>query len=140
ALYDTKRGRGLLSTHGRCANDAIRDVVDLSEITESFFDRVIAWQESVGRGNGRVQQPDIVVNDLSPKLRDLSIHLKAMGTQISKEDELAELLSSAEKVMTMATTIDAIMSQKLQDAVYWFDISKRTPRRVSLHAAPVNIA
>ena len=73
-LYDTRRGRGLLSVHGAYANDAIRDIVDLSDVIDSFFERIIAWQESVGRGNGRVQEPEVVRNDLSPKLRDLVKH------------------------------------------------------------------
>src|SRR3954464_9610237 len=64
ALYDTKRGRGLLSTHGSAANDAIRDVVDLNSIAELFFERVIKWQETAGRTNGRVQQANVVKNDL----------------------------------------------------------------------------
>src|SRR5205809_6905301 len=34
ALYDTKRGKGLLSTHGSCANVEIRDIVDLSDLIE----------------------------------------------------------------------------------------------------------
>src|SRR6185503_8792948 len=36
-LYDPKRGKGLLSTHGSCANDAIRDVVDLHDLADEFF-------------------------------------------------------------------------------------------------------
>ena len=40
----------------------------------------------------------------------------------------------------MAETLDAIVAQKLPDAVYWFDVAGRTPKRVSLHAAPVNVA
>ena len=38
-LYDTKRGKGMLSTHGSAANDAIRDVVDLNDRVEPFFER-----------------------------------------------------------------------------------------------------
>src|SRR3954452_1771903 len=45
-LYDTRRGRGMLSTHGSAANDAIRDIVDLNSIAELFFERVIKWQET----------------------------------------------------------------------------------------------
>src|SRR5947207_1807155 len=37
-LYDTKRGKGMLSTHGALANDAIRDVVDLNDGVERFFE------------------------------------------------------------------------------------------------------
>ena len=140
SLYDTRRGRGLLSTHGACANDSIRDIVELSDFIDDFFDRIIAWQESAGRGNGRVQERDVVRNDLSPKLRNLVTHMKAMGTQIAKEDELSELLSQAEKISGMATTIEVILQQTLKDAVYWFEVAKRSPRRVSLHAAPVNVA
>src|SRR4051812_11472124 len=128
ALYDTKRGKGLLSTHGSCANDAIRDIVDLSDLIDEFFDSIVRWQESVGRGNGRVQEPNVVRNDLSPRLRSLATHIKAMGTQIKKEDELSELLATAEKVSGMATTIDAILQQELQDSVYWFEVANRTPR------------
>src|SRR3954469_823271 len=40
-LYDTKRGRGVLSTHGSCANDTIRDIVDLGDVIEHFFERII---------------------------------------------------------------------------------------------------
>ena len=138
-LYDTRRGRGLLSVHGAYANDAIRDIVDLSDVIDSFFERIIAWQESVGRGNGRVQEPEVVRNDLSPKLRDLVKHIKAMGVHVKKEDELSELMSMSEKVSGMAQVIESIMQQSLADAVYWFDVNKRTPRRVSLHAAPINV-
>jgi Rad3-related DNA helicase/REP element-mobilizing transposase RayT len=139
-LYDTRRGKGVLSTHGSCANDAIRDIVDLNDVIDDFFERIIAWQESTGRPNGRVREPNVVRNELSPKLRDLALHIKAMGMQITQEEELSELLSTAEKVTNMAMTIDAIIQQTMPDAVYWFEIAKRTPRRVSLHAAPVNVA
>ncbi|HEX3355545.1 MAG TPA: helicase C-terminal domain-containing protein [Tepidisphaeraceae bacterium] len=139
-LYDIRRGRGVLSTHGSCANDAIRDIVDLNDVIDDFFERIIAWQESTGKPNGRVREANIVRNELSPKLRDLALHIKAMGTQVTQEEELSELLATAEKVSNMAMTIDAIIQQTMPDAVYWFEIAKRTPRRVSLHAAPVNVA
>jgi ATP-dependent DNA helicase DinG len=143
-LYDIKRGRGVLSTHGSGANDAIRDVVELNDLIERFFERVIAWQESRGRGNGRVHEKNVVQNDLSPRLRELNKHLLAMlphlGTSPNAEGEIAELSSLAEKVNGFATAIDAILGQTIPDAVYWFEISGRTPKRVSLHAAPINIA
>src|SRR4029434_4091816 len=59
SLYDTKRGRGMLSVHGKLANNAIQDVVELNDACERFFERVIAWQESHGRGNGRVHEKDV---------------------------------------------------------------------------------
>jgi REP element-mobilizing transposase RayT len=46
----------------------------------------------------------------------------------------------SEKVKGMAEAIDSIMSQSVADAVYWFDVSSRTPKRVSLHCGPINVA
>jgi Rad3-related DNA helicase/REP element-mobilizing transposase RayT len=140
ALYDPKRGKGLLSTHGSAANDAIRDVVELHRRMEGFFERCIAYQENVGRGNGRIHEPNWVENDLSPKLTDLSKHLKAMLTGIERDEEIAELTNHSARAAMTAEAIDAVLSHKLPDAVYWIEVAGRTPRRVGLHAAPINVA
>src|SRR4051812_10688368 len=141
-LYDTRRGRGMLSTHGALANDAIRDVVDLDEVVERFFERVARYQESVGRSNGRVQQKDVIENDLTPALRNLSKHLKAMLSALDEEQiaEMSELNSMSERFKGFGDAIESILAQKIPDAVYWFEVSGRTPMRVSLHAAPINVA
>lgn len=139
-LYDTRRGRGLLSVHGSAANDAIMDVVELSARVEGFFERVIHWQESNGRTNGRVHEKAIVENDLSPKFRDLNLHLKALLATLKSDEEITELTSQADKVNAMAATVEVLIDHSLEDAVYWIEISGKTPKRVSLHAAPVNVS
>jgi Rad3-related DNA helicase/REP element-mobilizing transposase RayT len=138
-LYDAKKGRGTLSVHGSKANDAIRDIIDLNEIAEGFFERCVTWQENYGRGNGRIREKEIVENDLSPKLRDLSLHVKAMLVDIENDEEVSELTAVSAKISAMAETADAILGQKMDDAVYWMDIAGRTPKRVSLHAAPIDV-
>ena len=139
-LYDPKRGRGLLSTFGAGANDAIGDVVDLHGRVEEFFDRCLEWQDSYGRSNGRVRQANIVENDVSPKLRELSLHLRAMLPGLKDDEDVSEISSQAEKATVAAASLDAFVGQTLEDAVYWMDVSKQSPRRVTLHAAPVNVA
>ena len=138
-LYDPKRGRGLLSTFGAAANDAIRDVVDLHERVEEFFSRCLDWQERYGRSNGRVRQANIVENDVSPRLRDLALHLKAMMTDLKDDEDLSEIGSQSEKASTAAAAIDAVVGQTLEDAVYWIDYAKTGARKITLHAAPVNV-
>jgi ATP-dependent DNA helicase DinG len=138
-LYDAKRGKGMLSTQGARANDAIRDILELEDRIDGFFDRCIAWQEQQGRGNGRIHQGKIVHNDLTPKLRDLSLHVKAMLIGNENEEELSELTSRAERVTVLAETLEAIISQSMPDAVYWMDVTGRTPKRVTLNAAPINV-
>ncbi len=139
-LYDTRRGRGLLSVHGSAANDAIDDVVQLTSRVDGFFDRVIKWQEQHGRSNGRVHEKAIVENDLSPKFHDLTLHLKALLATLQNDEEITEISAQSDKVTAMAATVEVLLSHSLDDAVYWIEIAGRTPKRVSLHAAPVNVS
>jgi ATP-dependent DNA helicase DinG len=139
-LYDPKKGKGVLNTHGSRANAAIKDVVELHDRVEEFFNRCIEWQDQNGRSNGRVHESNFVANDVSPKLRDLSVHLKEMMTDIPDDEEVSEIGSLADKVSVLGQTLEAVMSHSLDDAVYWMEIANRTPRRVNLKAAPVNVA
>jgi Rad3-related DNA helicase/REP element-mobilizing transposase RayT len=140
SLYDLKRGRGLLSVHGAKANDAIRDVIELAELAERFFERCVRWHSEHGKGNGRIREAGIVENTLSPKLKDLALHMKAMLPEMKNEEEMSELTAAATKVANFAEVVDSILKQSMPDAVYWMDVTGRTPKRVSLHAAPVNVA
>jgi Rad3-related DNA helicase/REP element-mobilizing transposase RayT len=140
SLFDLKKGRGMLSVHGSAANDAIRDVVELAELVERFFERCAMWHAQHGKGNGRIRESGIVENTLTPKLRDLSLHLKAMLPAMKNEEEMSELTAAATKVANFAEVVESILKQSVPDAVYWMDVTGRTPKRVSLHAAPVNVA
>jgi ATP-dependent DNA helicase DinG len=139
-LYDVKRGKGLLSTHGSAANGAITQIVDLHPLLEEFFERCLQWQQNHGRANGRVHEPGFVHNDLSPALRELSLRLKAMLGELENQEEISELKSMAGKVDVLADELDAIVAHKMPDAVYWIEQGGRGGRNVSLRAAPIDIA
>ncbi|HEV8604673.1 MAG TPA: helicase C-terminal domain-containing protein [Tepidisphaeraceae bacterium] len=138
-LFDPRRGKGLLSTHGSYAQDAMNDIEELSSRLDRFFSWVIRWQQQNGRSNGRVNQPHWLENDISPKLRDLSLHLKAMLTHIDSEEEMSELTAQAEKISITAQMLEVIVSQSLQETVYWIEVTQRSTQKISLHAAPINI-
>lgn len=139
-LYDSRKGKGVLSTMPAAAADALRDVEDLGAIAEGFFDEIARYRDLAARGNGRIREADCVDNPLSPRLRELAKHLRAILPHLSSDEEVMELSSQADKITGTADAIDAIVAQKVPDAVYWFDVTDRTPRRVSLHAAPINVA
>ncbi|HEX8913783.1 MAG TPA: helicase C-terminal domain-containing protein [Humisphaera sp.] len=146
-LYDPRKGRGLLSVHGGKANDAIEDVVALGGLVDEFFDRCLQWQKSAGRSNGRIAGANFVDNDVTPKLNDLVKHLRAILPEVKGEEELSELTAQAEKVSTTAATLDALVNQSMEGAVYWMEQGSSGPvtgryasRKVSLNAAPVNVA
>ena len=138
-LFDAKRGKGTLTAHGSAADDAVRDVMALHGACDDFFAQCLDWHERAGRGAGRMRQADVVRNELSPGLRDLSLHLKAMLTTITDEAAVAEITNTAAKVATLAAATEAIVGQTIPEAVYWMEVAGRTPKRVTLHAAPVNV-
>jgi ATP-dependent DNA helicase DinG len=139
-LYDPKRGKGLLNTHGAAANDAIDDVVDLHFLSEEFFTKCLRWQKENGRKNGRLSEAGVFENELSTKLRTLALHLKAMLPMLKNEEEVSEITAMAAKVEVLSDTLQAIVLQHMPDAVYWLEQSGASQRNVSLHAAPVSIA
>lgn len=139
-LYDPKRSKGMLSTHGTAAIPAMRDIEELHERVGHFFDRCADWQHDCGRSGGRINQPNFIENDLTPRLRDLSLHLKEMLPKLSDEAEISEISSMSTKVAGTAQMLDAVMSQSLENTVYWMDLIERPTRKLSLHAAPVNVA
>jgi Rad3-related DNA helicase/REP element-mobilizing transposase RayT len=138
-LFDPRRGKGLLSGHGAYAIDAMEDIEELSGRIDRFFSGVVRWQQQNGRSNGRVDQPHWIENDITPKLRDLSLHLKAMLTHIESEEEMSELTAQAEKVAALGQMLEVILSQSLEETVYWIEITQRGTQKISLHAAPINI-
>ena len=139
-LYDVKRGRGMLSTHGSCANDAIKDVVELRDLVDEFFESCAHWHAEHGRGNGRIRQPGVVQNLLSPKLRDLALHLKAMLPELKKDEEISELSAMADKISIMGSSLEALVNQSVAQTVYWMDVTGQATRRIALHAAPISVA
>ena len=139
-LYDPKRGRGLLSMHGPVANAAIGAVVDLYSLGDRFFERVLAWHKKFGQGNGRIRQIDFVENLLTAKLRELVKFLGAIMAKLGKDEEISEMASVIAKIDGLAMSLEAIITQSMPDAVYWVELSGRTPQRVALQAAPVNVA
>ncbi len=139
-LYDPRRGRGMLSPHGPKANDAIERVLAAYEANETFFEGAIQYHEGHGLSSGRMKQPNAFADPLSAALSELSKGLIALTIQITDEAEQSELTSMANKMMAMAESTKAIIGQTMDDAVYWMEVTPRAPKRVSLHAAPVNIA
>jgi ATP-dependent DNA helicase DinG len=140
SLYDPRRGKGLLSTHGACANDAISAVVEIEDQSRAFFERCLQWHETHGRSNGRVRESGFVENNLSPSLNELATRLKAMLPQLQSEEEISELNAMATKVTVLSEEIEALVKQRMADAVYWMEVGGQGRRSVSLHAAPIDVA
>jgi ATP-dependent DNA helicase DinG len=127
-------------------------VMELEQRLADFSDQCLGWQKEFAPQNGRVREPNVVENTLSPKFKELSLHLKAMLAEQKDDGDVSELASHAAKAGMLADTLEAILGQTMPDAVYWMEVSRprATPlgrgarmensQRVTLRAAPVSIA
>ncbi len=148
-LYDTKRGRGFLPSllDAEVSRDSVNEMIDLvlalHRTAEGFFERCLAWRDRYARDNGRVREARFVEDDLSPPLHELAKLIRACLHKLGEDEQALELKleagSQADKLSAMAGAVEAIVSQGMPDAVYWIDSTGRTPRRCTLHAAPIDV-
>src|SRR2546423_10636717 len=52
---------------------------------------------------------------------------------------MSEVTAQAEKMANLGQMLEVIVSQSLEDSVYWIEITQRGTQKISLHAAPINI-
>ncbi len=107
---------------------------------ENLFGELIGWQENAGRSNGRVQQPNIVTNELSPVLKELASSLKLVRDCTEDDDERLELASYINRAQSIAGALTALIEQTVEDSVYWIEMQTehRIPR-VKLVCAPIEV-
>ncbi len=125
-LYDPKRGKGLLSTHGAVHQRCDRCHRGNSPAAWTGFSSTASeWQRQHGRDNGRVHEPGIVENNLTPALRELSLHLKAMLATIRESGGDFRDAGDGGKGEPAGEELDALVSQRMPDAVYWMELGGR---------------
>ncbi len=108
--------------------------------SENLFDELITWQETRGRSNGRVQEAEIVTDDLGPILKGLASSLKLLRDHLDDDDDRLELAGYASRCESMAYTLEALVKQSLADSAYWLELqTDRHIPRVKWVCAPVDV-
>ncbi|HBO43298.1 MAG TPA: helicase [Planctomycetaceae bacterium] len=137
-LYNDRTNKGL-AVHFHL-NEVQQTVVDVRHRADDFFDDVAAWLESQRTGNGRVRQPGIVENRLSPGLAALAGQLRRAARGVTEPEQRQDLTAAAERLAALGKGIEDWRSQKLEEAVYWVEVTRRRQwRRVNLSAAPIDV-
>ena len=155
-LYSERRRKGFLVGY---RSDAARSAVGVARAAaREFFAAVADWRARGVPANGRVLEPQVVENPLSPALRELGDATNGLRAQADSAEEERELKSYVEKAYGLAGGVEAFLEQKLTGAVYWVEASRprrpstgsgrgerveprrRERRYVALQAAPVSVA
>jgi len=136
-LYNDRANRGLLV--GRDLGNAEQQVMRCRFAAQDFFDEVHAWRKANARANGRVQQTDIVKNELSPTLSKLSRMVREAGDRQKQREEKQDFTSAADRISGLAAAIDEWLGQQREGNVYWIDVTTGRRMRVALSAAPIDV-
>jgi ATP-dependent DNA helicase DinG len=136
-LYNERTQRGLLKHHQMTAEcDETRACLARAS---DFFEDLRLWQDVSGRGNGRVRQPNIVPNPLSPALAKLAQRIERRGEALQRAEDRQDFFAARDRLSVLAGQVDQWLKQERNDCVHWLEwIAGRRPRCV-LAAAPIDV-
>lgn len=141
-LFNPRKEKGFLLTVG--GQDSMEWVELIRKRSEAFFKKIREYFENhrlSSEGDSlRIRKSDFIENDLSSSMVKLTESLmEAKKGARNKEDEL-EIGAFARRVNVLSDSLDIVISQSLENYVYWVECSKnRSIDRVSVNAAPIGI-
>jgi ATP-dependent DNA helicase DinG len=86
-----------------------------------FLPRLHHWLAEQKETNGRVRQPGIIDNRLSPALENLAVMIRQRAERLDNETQRQDFYSAYERLLTLAGNIEAWRTQEIPEAVYWLE-------------------
>jgi ATP-dependent DNA helicase DinG len=138
-LYNDRTNRGLLATLQ--ADKAIDAVNRASVAAESFFRALADVSPPAVKNNGRITEPEVVFNELSPALMKVAAALVELRLPLRSEAVATELSGYEMRARELAEQTDKLIRQEDDDWAYWVETrSLRSGEMVTLSASPINVA
>lgn len=145
-LFQPRTGRGFLPSLKKgveieTLNRAVDAVMQAEEAAQILFADLAVWQQERGRSNGRIDEPNIVDNGLSSKLRDLALSLNRIKDRIEDDADKYELSGYVGRCEGLAAATTALLDQTQPDSVYWMEMSEgeHRRRRVRFACSPIDV-
>ncbi|MEM8669543.1 MAG: helicase C-terminal domain-containing protein [Planctomycetota bacterium] len=138
-LYNDRTQKGLLVEKQLAG---LQQQVDQCRFAASnLFADLMDWMTDRGPKNGRVREPNVVVDELSKPMESLAMALKRQAAAQDSEADKLDFESAHERLLALAGGLRQWVSQDLDDAVYWLEKSgsRRGVDRVSLAASPIDV-
>ena len=132
-LYNDRTNRGLLVAYR--LGDAQQVVMECRTRADEFFGDLEEWLGRHGKSNGRVREPEIVKNLLSPALEKLAKMVRRHGGPL-KDDQKQDFTSAADRLQVLSAEIEAWRKQQMVDSVYWIERSFTRRGRPKLALPP----
>ena len=144
-LYNQGTNKGLFVQHE--FGEGQKSVIRAFNASEDFFSEITGWVVNNSKDNNRTSQtvrvpkPYIVENQLSPHLSGIANTIRLFAEDKQNPSEKQDLISSAERLESMAIEIEQWRTQDIEDGVFWIESSTNRWGRqmVKLCASPIDI-
>ncbi len=138
-LHNDRTNRGLLVAGG--LKRAQQLVYRCRLAAGDAFEAIADWQQTRGKSNGRVSQPEIFSDELSQTLKQLAHQIKLDSDESpdQAEDKQKDFAAASGRLKSLAAAVEQWRTQSLPDAVYWIEQTGGKWPRTTLAAAPIDV-
>ena len=138
-LYNGRTDRGVLALIGD--KEAIAAVLRAANAAKGFFDALAGYSGPAVARNGRITEPGIVSNELSPALKELAGLLQGLRRGVRDDDRRFELMSYEQRCAELAGELEHLLGQADETHAYWLSTQERGDRKtVTLASAPIDVS
>ncbi len=147
-LFQPRNGKGYLptlenKTDSQMLGRACEAVIQVEHATNRLFGDLVEYMTNQGRSNGRINEPAVVDNPVSPAIRELSLSLKLVKDNTESEADQFELSGYINRCDEAGAVVAALIDQTMVDCVYWAETRaggrQGTRRNVSLTCSPIDV-
>ncbi|MCP4190334.1 MAG: DEAD/DEAH box helicase [Planctomycetaceae bacterium] len=139
-LYNDRTNKGLLVQDGM--TKAQQQVNRCRDAADDLFGDLDHWYVSQSSDfNGRVHQPQIVANALSPELDRLARMVSRIADGIGDDAKRQDFVAASDRIGVLSERIECWRRQETVDSVHWMERNqtRRGLPRTTLAAAPLDI-
>jgi ATP-dependent DNA helicase DinG len=137
-LYNPRTKKGLFQVLRR--PDAVREISDVLEKADAFFEQVGARMDAAKGRELRVRTPDFVPDTLSLPLAEMQQRVVEILRTIEDESTKSELQDLGRRIRDSRLALGEFLKQEAEGHVYWVERTGRTEQWHSLNAAPIDLA
>jgi ATP-dependent DNA helicase DinG len=122
------------------SGEAMKLVLEAEEEADLFFDRLERSLDFKRGKELRLRDPGVAANSLDLPLARLYRNLADAGREIEDEVFKAEVQEAARRVEGMRVGLGEFLGQTRTDHVYWVERHEKREARLTLTAAPIEVA
>ncbi|HUW55014.1 MAG TPA: helicase C-terminal domain-containing protein [Planctomycetota bacterium] len=138
-LHNPRTEKGFL-VHLR-EKDTVSAVRRARRAAADLFRQVSDWRMAHAGTNGRIHEPDLFRNPLTPALKELAVSLETLRPRAKGTEEAFEIAGYRNRALDLAAGFGSFIAQAVPDAVYWVEYAERRGRpQVKLESSPVSVA